>query len=292
MLIVIGVVPGESGLDALALGAVLCRALRADPLLVHVHPAAYDYASAGHVDAEWNEYLHQESAALLEQAARTAGQFGLVDPPTAMHAHRSSGVGLMEVAGNRGADLIVVGAAPGARPGRFQIGSTADQLLHGSQLPVVCVPAGYAERVPEALRRFVVAFQNSKESHVSVNRAGQFAITAGLPLTVLTVLLRHPVYGSRLGESGEDEVIAALIEQTEDEQRRLLAQLPEAVHADAFVTVGDDAERALHSHAWVGDELLVLSSRSGSMRRVFLGDMTYKLLRAAPVPAVVLPRRT
>ena len=44
---------------------------------------------------------------------------------------------------------------------------------------------------------------------------------------------------------------------------------------------------------WQGDELFVLASaRGGVLRRVFLGDMTYKLVRATPVPAIVLPRHT
>ena len=57
MKVVIGVVPGESSDDALALGGLLCDALGAEPILAHIHPAAYDYASPGHVDAEWEKYL-------------------------------------------------------------------------------------------------------------------------------------------------------------------------------------------------------------------------------------------
>ncbi len=43
---------------------------------------------------------------------------------------------------------------------------------------------------------------------------------------------------------------------------------------------------------WNGDELFVLASGGSILRRVFLGDMTYKLVRASPVPVVVLPRHT
>jgi len=34
------------------------------------------------------------------------------------------------------------------------------------------------------------------------------------------------------------------------------------------------------------------SARGGPLQRVFLGDMTYKLLRATPVPAIILPRHS
>ena len=63
--------------------------------------------------------------------------------------------------------------------------------------------------------------------------------------------------------------------------------------AEAQITVGDDPQAALQRFDWNGDELFVLaSSRGGVLRRVFLGDMTYKLVRATPVPAIVLPRHT
>ena len=56
------------------------------------------------------------------------------------------------------------------------------------------------------------------------------------------------------------------------------------------MTVGDNASSAVRRYDWNGDELFVLASAHGGvLRRVFLGDMTYKLLRATPVPAVVLP---
>ena len=57
--------------------------------------------------------------------------------------------------------------------------------------------------------------------------------------------------------------------------------------------MADSPRAALQRLEWHGDEVLVLASaRGGPVQRVFLGDMTYKLLRATPVPAIVLPRHT
>lgn len=293
MLIVIGVVPGESGEDAIALGSLLCQALDAEPLLVHVHPAAYDYASPGHVDAEWEAYLVEESTALLERAARDSAQYGLTSPRTAVFGHRSSGVGLALAADAENADLVVIGSAPGASSGRFQIGSTADQLLHGSRVPVALAPTYYRAMQPDQLRRLVVAFQNTEESRAAVTTAARFAQQANVPLTLLTVLLRHRIYGSKLGRGGEDTIIMQLAEDSRAEQLRLLATLPESLETSAEVTVGDDPAIAVRRYDWNGDEIFVLASaRGGALRRVFLGDMTYKLVRSTPVPAIVLPRHT
>lgn len=293
MLIAIGVVPGESGEDAMALGGLLCRAFSAEPLLVHIHPAAYDYASPGHVDAEWEAYLREETGALLDRERRDAAEYGMVNPRTVMYGHRSSGVGLAEAALAEKADMIVIGSAPGASNGRFQIGSTADQLLHGSQVPVALAPAYYSGMYPDELSRIVAAFQNTEESRTAVATAADLAQQAGLPLTLLTVLLRHRIYGSKIGRSGEDNIIANLTSEICDEQRRVIATLPEAVHAETSVIVGDDAMTALRRYDWDGGELLVLASAGGgTLRRVFLGDMTYKLIRGTPVAAMVLPRHT
>jgi nucleotide-binding universal stress UspA family protein len=97
--------------------------------------------------------------------------------------------------------------------------------------------------------------------------------------------------GSTLAFDGEDQVV---LQAREDAQAALddaVAGLD--VSADAVITTGDDTQSALQRVDWDGDELLVLASAGGGMLlRVFLGDMTYKLVRATPVPAIVLPRRT
>lgn len=293
MLIAIGVVPGESGEDALALGGLLCQALGAEPVLLHVHPAAYDYASQGHVDAEWEAYLREETRALLEREQKDAAAYGMENPRVAMYGHRSSGVGLAEAALAEKADMIVIGSAPGTSNGRFQLGSTADQLLHGSHVPVALAPAYYSGMSEGRLTRVVAAFQNTEESRNAAVTAAGLARDAGLPLTLLTVLLRHRIYGSKIGRSGEDAVIAQLSDEIREEQRRVLRSLPTEVEADAHVTIGDDALSAFRRYDWDGGELLVLASaRGGALRRVFLGDMTYKLIRATTVATIVLPRHT
>ena len=293
MLIAIGVTPGDSGEDALALGGLLAQALSAEVLLVHVHPVGYHYPSPAHVDAEWEDYLREQARAILANAATTAPNYGIDDAKTYLYGHQSSGVGLIEAAEANGADLIVIGSAPGSSSGRFQIGSTADQLLHGSPVPVALAPDYYRGMLPEAIGRVVVAFQDTDESRASVQEGAKICEAANVPLTLLTILMRHRSYGSRLRTSGEDQVIAQLTEDAHTQQHAVLTQIPAEVVANAAVVIGDDAVSATRRYDWAGDELFVLSSAPrGVISRVFLGDMTYKLLRATPVPAIVLPRNT
>lgn len=294
MEIIIGVNPDEGTNDALALGAVLARSLNADPVLAHVHPASYDYVSRGNVDADWESYLHKNSLAILDEASeRFTDRYELEPASREIGGHKSSGQGLADIAADRSSDLVVIGSAPGSSPGRFAIGSTADKLLHGSTVAVAAAPSGYYRHVPEKIGRVVVAFQDTPESRASVRVAAQYAERIGVPIRLLTVVLRHRMYGSKLGSSAEGVVMATLAEQTEEAQRAVLAAVAPSVPTETSVTIGDSPLAAVQRIDWAGDEIFVLGSAiSGQLRRVFLGDMTYKLLRATPVPAVVLPRST
>lgn len=292
--IVIGANPDDAGSDALALGSLLCRALDAEPVLVHVHPAAFNFPGPGNVDAEWSAYLHGEAEKVLAIAGQEmVSDYGWSDVRTVVAAHRSSGQGLAEVASAENADMVVIGSAPGARPGVFQIGSTADKLLHGSPVPVAVAPSGYRRDAPDRIGKVVVGFRNTPESVQALGKGAEIAETAGVPLLVLTILIRHRVYGSKLGPSAEDTLLAGLKEDAEAAQLSALRDLGMTEEVERVTAVADSPLSALQRLEWTGDELLVVASaRGGPVRRVFLGDMTYKLLRATPVPAVVLPRHS
>ena len=62
--------------------------------------------------------MRSESVEILADVARDADRWGLTEYTTAVHGHRSSGVGLIELAEAVDADLIVIGSAPGSANGR------------------------------------------------------------------------------------------------------------------------------------------------------------------------------
>ncbi|MBK9435014.1 MAG: universal stress protein [Micrococcales bacterium] len=289
MRILVGVTPDASAADAMSLASVLQSSFAAEVVLGNIFPAPADSAGKTKVDAEWVAYMRSESVEILADVARDADRWGLTEFTTAVHGHRSSGVGLIELAEAVDADLIVIGSAPGSANGRFLIGSTADQLLHGSHVPVALATTGYRRVRPDALGRLVVAFQDTQESRTALRWAADNV--NGRRLTALTILLRHRVMGSQLAFDTEGLITRQLAEDAQAALDDALLDL--GAQADAQMTVGDDASSAIQRFDWNGDELFVLaSSRGGVLRRVFLGDMTYKLVRATPVPALVLPRRT
>ena len=290
MEVIIGATPEPSGDDAAALGLAAAATFDLVPSFVHVYPRPYDYPSQAAVDAEWLAYLQGQSRAVVLARAEAARAAGVVEVRTAIHGHRSSGVGLGEVAEDHGAALVVIGSAPGGAAGRLSTGSTADQLFHGSPVPVLMAPHGYAATAPARIDRFVVAHQLTRESGAAVREGVRAGRESGTPVHLVTVLARvNRIAASTVGADPEALIVSAMRERAEGV---LAAAAGEAGPGTTWEVVeGDTVTEALARVAWrPGDVLVIGSSGAGPLRRVFLGDMSFKLLRAAAVPAMVIPR--
>ncbi|WP_062351315.1 universal stress protein [Herbidospora yilanensis] len=290
MNIVTGFAPDDRGHDALALSGVIARALDAHVTVANVRPAAWETPGPGGADAEWKAYLRERWSAALSAAEKAAEEAGFDDAEAATTAHRSAGLGLIRLAAQGNGDLIVIGSAPHGPAGRIAVGGTADQLLHSSRTPVGIAPKGYATDPPATLTRITFAYHKSPACEDALLLAIRAAGRLQIPLRLLTVLLK---------ERGTPRVPEDVLEQVharcEHDLRaavrspRRTAALPRGVTTE--VVAGPDAAKALAETGWVPGELLVCgSSSAGPLRRVFLGDMSLKILRAAPCPVVVLPR--
>ena len=294
MEIIIGVNPDSLDNDAFALGSNLALLLKADVVLAHIFPTSFDYPSAAHVDVEWRSFVEREAEQLIAEAKERFCRVWGWSPEqvtTVIAGNRSSGKGLVQVAERRGSDMIVIGAAPNAASGRFVIGSTADKLLHSAGVPVAAAPAGYARTRQGEVGKIVVCFQNTAESRRTLSTAADYSARTGVPLEVLTILLRHRIYASNLGADAEGPMLASLRDDAAAAVAETLANSGADVQVESTTVTADSVQAAMERTEWEGDELLVMGSAvSGPVRRVFLGDMTYKLLRSTPVPAIVLPR--
>jgi nucleotide-binding universal stress UspA family protein len=261
-------------------------------VLAHIYPVDFDYPSPAYVDAEWNRYLQEQAAALLDEAReRFCRRHNWSKVAVAMAGHKSSGIGLANLAHERDAAMVVIGSAPGAARGRFAIGSTANQLLHEASVPVAVAPSGYAREEVTHVGRLVLAFSDSQDAVGHVSVAADFAVRMGAPLELLSIVLRHRMYGSKLGSQAEEPVIEQMREQMLRQQQAAFAAVTDELPHSAETVVGESVSSAMASVSWKGNELLLMGSATrGPLLRVFLGDMTHKLLRSTPVPAIVLPR--
>ncbi|WP_433338275.1 universal stress protein [Spirillospora sp. CA-294931] len=286
-----GYSPDERGDDALALAALVARAAGAPLAVANVHPPAWPARGPGAVDAEWVAYLKEQAGAALDRAAgRLAGlKIPKRDLTFTVHAHRGSGRGLSEVAKESGAQMIVIGSAPRGRRGRVAIGSTADQLLHGAPVPVLLAPRGYAEDAPSRLERLSVAYWRRRDAEPGLAAAVSLAAALGLPVRLVTLVLRPPGLPARFRGAGE------IVERQLAQAERDLAHAAARVGPEATVTTeavaGAGIAKALGGVEMGKGELLACMSRhDGPLRKVFLGESSGKIVRAAPCPVLVLPR--
>lgn len=290
-----GVTQNAQSEDAIALALALADSLGASVTVCNVYPLAYDFPSQAHVDAEWRAYLVEEGQSVLRWARARVGERHNVDYQ--LYGHRSSGLGLAEFAASRAADMIVIGSAPGGSSGRIAGGSTSDQLLHGSPVPVALAPMGYHQWAPASIDRVVVAFQANPESAHSLQATIRTMQHTGVPivghLELITVAQQIPRHLRR----GKDA--SSLDTELRQRSTAVLEQGRELVRTYSHLAIdtpgtmleGDDIDRALAQFEWTDADVLVVGSTvAGPIRRVFLGDMTYKLVRSATVPVVVATR--
>ncbi|MFE5328055.1 universal stress protein [Embleya sp. NPDC056575] len=290
MRIVVGCRPEPRGQDALALGALLARQAGARVVLAHIRPPAQPGAGVGAVDAEWRAFLHEETDRLLDDAERRLRERDPNLPiERAIGDNRGSGRGLARIAEEHDAAFVVIGPAPGGRTGRVALGSTADQLLHGSPVPVVLAPRGFAEHPPPRVARCTIAYQRAAQSAQVAACGVAFARLLDADARLLTLVLR-PVrlYSGKQHQAAEQQVLRAVRERARQDLAAALADLDGAV--DGETVEGDDVRAALDAVTWADDLLICASGTVGPVKRVFVGDVSHKIVRNARTPVMVLPR--
>ncbi|QXJ19982.1 universal stress protein [Actinomadura graeca] len=295
MHVLVGYSPDERGGDALALGALVVRAAGGRLTVANVHPPGWRTRGPGSVDAEWVAYLRERSDAALARAAGLLGGLGVPPEDAALrvHAHRGSGRGLIEVAADTGADLIVIGSAPRGRRGRIAIGSTADQLLHGSPVPVLLAPRGYAAEAPPRFSRLTVAYWHAhwrrQDAGGPLAAAAGIARRLGLPVRLVTLVLRPPGLAARLRDA--DELLARQLTQAQEDLAQAAALFTDGTDVVTETAAGTGIATTVAGLDMPPGEILAcMSGHDGPLRKVFLGEGSGKIVRASPCPVLVLPR--
>lgn len=275
---VVGYTPNARGADAVALGSAMARAQGARLDLVYVVDRSTPHAA--HTD--------DGRASTEEQAVLTAQREGLqlVPEDVSVEFHvrdaDSFAAGLIDAAVECNADLIVVGAASNGLFKRHTAGSVANSLLHASPVPVALAPCGY--RNTEAIERLTLAVGQRTGANAAIDTAIDWTKRRGVPLRLVSL-----VELDAEGDSGE-AVNAAHIHAntvlTEAAHR-----LPDGHRVSVEVAHGRTIEEAIDDLEWYdGEILLVGSSRLAERNKLFIGSTANKVLRALPVPMVVIPR--
>lgn len=263
---IVGYRPDERGADAVALAGVVARTQGAELHLVHV------------VHGSKSPDAEMEKQALLMVPDDVNATFSTSVADSFVH-------GLIAAAKEDQAALIVVGAASNGLFKRFTVGSVANGLLHASPVPVALAPRGYNRRDPLTRLTVMTGMREGWQAVLDVGTTA--AARRQVPLRLVSVVEIDQMEQS---DFDLDNALSPARQHVNTVLAKAAAKLP-----DTKVTVtlahGRNIEEAIDGIGWKSGELVVVgSSRLAENKRIFLGSIANKILRALPVPMVVVPR--
>ncbi|MFI6477974.1 universal stress protein [Nonomuraea sp. NPDC050663] len=279
-----GFIPESRGRDGLALAVLLARQARAALSVAVVQPPRWQPPGPARADeSAWLAYLREQAGATLDQARELAGP----EAEYIVGFHKGSGRGLVEMARKQDADVVVIGSAPGGARGRIGLGSTADQLLHSSSVPVLLAPRGYGDAPPPEFERLTLAYRRGPSADEAVKEAARAAVLLDVPLRLVTL-----VVSSGRKAKIEREMLENLRERATADLKAAARGQRRRIQVEVEMLEGASVKHGLDSCEWLPGELIICaSSNTGPLRRVFLGDTSLKIVKAAQRPVMILTRQ-
>lgn len=293
MTMIVGYAPDERGKAALQLAAMLARSAGDDLVVCSVVPAPWIPGMA-RVDAEYHAYLDRTADEALEVARGNMPD----DVPARFvrHSARSAPAGLLEVAEQYEASMIVLGSSSAGVFGHIALGSVTDRLLHSSPVAIALSPRGLRYKPGAVVTRVTAAYGGSEAAQSLVLAAARVAARVGAAVRIASFAVwSRPAYTTRLGTDPEDLVLrewTADLEQTVQDALEQVEELAEAPRkVEAVVGHGVTWAEAIEDVGWEERDVLVVgSSELGPVAQVFLGSRAAKIVRHSPVAVVVVPR--
>jgi nucleotide-binding universal stress UspA family protein len=268
----------ERGADGhLRLAAVLARTAGDDVVVTTVTPRGFPDPRA---DREYRTWVAELVRARQGQAVQALRAAGIDEVRTVAVEAPSVPAGLVTVVGQVGGSLLVLGRE----------GAVPEHLLRSSPVPLAL--AARAGTPGERVTRLTCTWAGTDRSRAALTWARRTAAAWGVPLRLVTFAPeRDPMLPSETGLHAEREVATAWARQARVGLDAVAATLPATTQA--VVARGSGWPGAVAAAGWSdGDLLVVGSSRLGPVARVFLGSTATRIVRAAPVPVVVVPRGT
>lgn len=284
---VVGYGPNHRGRDGINLAATLAGSRGATLDIVAILPGDAPSFHIYSPDRRFNAELERQGKEWLEEAMAHIPEGVNAEG----HLRRAESIteGLIEEATDpdRGdeAGLIVVGTAHRVRVGRLRIGSIADALLHSASVPVALAPVGYEPR--PAISRITCATGTRDGADALLSAAIRAAAARGVPLRLISLVA--------VGKDGSEEQRREWVEAAESHVDGLVeragAELPEECTVTGEIGHGGSLEEAVEGLDFLPDEIAMFgSSRLAAPKRLFVGATVNKIVRALPVPMVLIPR--
>lgn len=293
MTLVVGYAPGARGQAALHLAAMLARSAGDDVVVGSVVPAPWVPGMA-RVDGEYHQQLDDAADRALDRAKELWPDG--VRATYVRHRARSAPAGLLELAHQHEARMVVLGSSSAGVFGHVALGSVTDRLVHSSTVTLALAPRGFRAARDARVIRVTAAYGGSSSAEQLVVAAASVAAQVGAAMRVASFAVwTRPAYTTALGTDSEDLVLREWTDQVRETAHSALAQVEGLAFAphDLELVIGSGRSwaEAVEDVGWDdGDVLVVGSSELGPVAQVFLGSRASKIVRHSPVPVVVVPR--
>lgn len=268
------------GKDAFALACALAEIFKCPLDLVTVVRGSEDRAITNATDIAWEEVVVQQANEWMDEAiAQSPGRTSITKN---MRYAESFPDGLLAAAADLDSSIMVIGGGRHGALGKVALGSVGNTLLHSSPIPVALAPRGYRHHRPDRLTRVTAMVGQRMNAYQHfLETAEEYAVLAACPLRLVS-LLTGPEYQE--SPARQEEAVAVLTAVAAEHAERNQTEI--TVEAK----VGDNTEDAVAALTWKKSEIALLgSSRLAQKGRLFLGSTANKILRATPVPLVVIP---
>lgn len=298
MTIVVGLAPGNKGLAALHLAAVLSRS-RVENLVVATIVKAPWPPDPNQSDREYLAYQERVAQTSLDHARSYLGT-GPLEVRYVVARASSVAAGLLELTLAQPTSMVVLGSSSAGTLGRVMLGGVAERILHGAEVPVAVAPRGYLGGPLTEVARMSVAFGRADHDSPLLLRAAGAAREFSTSLRVVCFAVRPRAAVNEAVEIGAEQAVvdqwqariehdvaaaASALDPADDSGRATLLNKVEVVLGQ-----GTTWDAALHDVDWGAGDVLVVGTSSGPFSRFFLGSHAAKIVRNSPVPVVLLPR--
>ncbi|WP_144660156.1 universal stress protein [Paenarthrobacter nicotinovorans] len=282
---VVGYTANARGRDAVHLAIAMARGQDASLDLVLVVPEDSPYNAVYPPEPGYDSILNEQARQWLD------GGLALVPADVTARAHirrgDSEAQALIDAAVEFDAAALVIGATNNGLFKRFTIGSVASSLLHSSPVPVALAPHGYHRT--EGITRLSCGFGARPGADELLDVAVESARDRHLPLRLVSLLALDGGNSPGLADAAwvhAADRLAAVGGSDSGSAPGEAGTEPEIV-----VAQGRTIEEAVDRLDWEDGEILLIgSSRLAQHRATFLGTTANRILRALPVPMIVVPR--
>ncbi|CAN5823883.1 universal stress protein [soil metagenome] len=247
---------------------------------------AWQTVPSPHFDNWINSSLEQEARELLdEQTRRTEDLGGSVVEPYLRKGSPAATV--VELAGEIGAELIVMGSRGNGPVKRILLGSVSEGVIHHAHVPVMVLRGGNESWPP---RRIVVGQDSSEDARRAGELAARFAELFGAELLLAHVVsLQWMVLKAESqGTDAVDEVMRRAEAHLADQAQQL--ESSSGLHTQTRAVMGYPALSLAEIAKEEKQTILVVGSRGlSAVKRMALGSVSSNLLRTVEGPMLVTP---